>query len=176
MGNCPYRDVSCNKDHCQVWDSDNQRCGTMVSDLISEMQYYLLRVLGKATELDNGHSLIAYLKDVVGHSDEMVQLPGDIHGLLSPSILSSLLHADLEHNNCSMSKANYLFSEYMTNQDLDNGAGVGGSVYGKDFMIKEDYDCPELLKSTHGHPNWTDPDVEITWPEYLASCGKGVLK
>jgi len=156
---------------------------------------YLQRVLGEVTERDQDHSLLVYLQNLFGKISELDSTSSlvvyfqNIIGAISEidtdpthqigSILKTKTHTHNDHDHASdpnhehpasapPSAAMILISEFMSNEDQDGGKGPGSSIYGKDFMIIEDADCPPALKAIHGHSDWSDPATSITWATYLS--------
>lgn len=62
-------------------------------------------------------------------------------------------------------KATKLMNEFMGNEDMDGN----GLVYGYDFKITDSATKPPMLSAVEANPNWTDPDTEMSWEDYLAS-------
>jgi len=63
-----------------------------------------------------------------------------------------------------------LILEFLTKEDADSDTkplGTTSSIYGEEWMITEDDECPPVLIAIHQHTDWVSPSVSITWSEYL---------
>lgn len=144
-------------------DLEENIAGETIS-LISEF----INVIGKSSEReyynDNYYSLIQEFQHVLGKVSEV---DPETHRLLG-SMMTTMFHIHYKHLHKEMAnmKATTLTSEFLTNQDLDDGLTPGdstGSIYGTDFMIEDETTegeetCPPVLKAVHQHSNWKDDD------------------
>lgn len=79
---------------------------------------------------------------------------------------------DLARHTSAPTYASTLVQEFFSNQDLDNGAGAGNSIYGHPGGFRLDPRDPQLppaLQAVHQHPRFHHSTTMLTWQAYLAS-------
>jgi len=134
---------------------------------------WLKNIIGIDSEKDDSSTLLVWLKSVVGMISEIDTDPTHQIG----SLLKTETHVHNEHNHFNDPNHEHpytspppaamtLISEFMSNEDQDGGKGPGTSIYGKDFMITENSECPPALKSIHQHSDWVDPGYSVPWSTY----------
>ena len=116
---------------------------------------FLTKLLGSMSEkdADSAHVIGSVIKTLTHYHNV------HYHELLDPEHNHPVMGAMLPSLN--------LVAEFMDGTDLDGGIGPGDSLYGKDFMIEEDDNCPESLVAIHQHPNWNSPATSMTWDAYM---------
>jgi len=150
--------------NCKLWDFDNARCGTQVTDIIKQpttenscLMIQLESTIGKTSEKASaegtGSSLLREVNHIHGahwhpSSHECPEIP---------------VSCGTSNNAFSMPFATVLVAEYMGGQDLDDN----DFIYGRDFMIADSYDKPLMLKPIESTPEWEDPPISIGWQELL---------
>ena len=172
MGICPFMaelDKDCILENCQVWDTTNLRCGTLVSNTIINDQ------------LDENHSMIQMMETIIGKFSEKMAAANN------KSILEFISHVHDSHrhpfnhpcdelpSDCGgvvgggnpisePSFAPTLVTEFISNQDLDNN----GKIYGHYFKITNSLDKPDVLTAIEKHANWVEPNIEVDWADMKA--------
>lgn len=148
-------------------------------DATSSMTAWLQRVFGLISERDEGKSFITWAQDIIGKTSDLDLNP--LHYIGSLLKTDTHIHDGHYHGNIDphvhyppvpSMEAMILIAEFMGNQDLDGDKGPfpsppgWGSVFGKDFMVTDNDDCPAALKAIYDHTDWTDPSYSVTWATY----------
>jgi len=156
---------------CQLWDGINRRCGMKVSDAVVNSD----STNNIPVQLQQLEQILEWANYIVGNSDDFDTTAEHRIGSILRTIThehnyhSHAIDPDHEHDTTDPTViATTLVNEFISNYDMDGGKGPGDSVYGRDFMITEDDECPPIVKAIHGHEDWEDPLVSYTWSEYLA--------
>ena len=103
--------------------------------------------------------------------DPVVDKLDEVKGVLEqylPPMLAELIRIRTLAEAATLPPAALLAQEFLTYTDLDGGKGAAGSIYGVDFQIRGP-DTPPLLLPLRQHPEWRDPEVVLSWAQYLAS-------
>ena len=151
---------------------------TTERDAGNSLVAWLQSILGAIAEKDDGHSFMTWAQNILGVDDE-IGTTWNIGSLLKTAVHEHDYHhhgmQDFEHLTVTwipIIQAMILAAEFMANQDLDNDRGpviqpVGwGSIFGTDFMITNDANCPPAIKAIYEHPEWSDPALSVTWSTY----------
>ena len=89
------------------------------------------------------------------------------------SILFQLIRLRELAEQGQLAPAAMLVNEFMARADLDGGRGLGGSIYGRDFILDDtDPEFPPMLAPIHQHPQFPTGDAlppVMTWQQYLAT-------
>ncbi len=159
----------CLREQCQVWDTTNERCGTLVSNTIindpldenHSMIQMMETILGKFSEkmaANNQRSIlefISHVHDSHRHPDrhECHDIPADCGGMVGGGNLIS-----------ELSYAPTLVLEYITNQDLDGN----NKIYGHYFKIRNSQEKPQILNDIEKQLHWIEPNIQVEWSAMLA--------